>query len=173
MILFKGTSCFCLGYKCEFVEISTQNHVTFQINIFSSNILSKVEWMNEWINESNNERMNECINECMNEWMKETSSFPTNIQAMFSYIHIITNILYLSVKGVEKKYYRFISEDIKKRSLKQYWPLYPFPSCSKCAKASKNGKISIQYRQKLIEFPKPTCRCWKRYLNSQNHPVLF
>ena len=87
MILFKGTSCFCLGYKCEFVEISTQNHVTFQINIFSSNILSKVEWMNEWINESNNERMNEWINECMNEWMNEGNIFFSNKYTSYVLLH--------------------------------------------------------------------------------------
>ena len=52
--------------------------------------------------------------------MKYISSFPTNIQIMYSYIHIITNMFYLLVKGVEKKYCGLLLEDIKQKSLKVY-----------------------------------------------------
>ena len=30
MFLFKGSSCFCCGYECEYIKVSKQKHVTFQ-----------------------------------------------------------------------------------------------------------------------------------------------
>ena len=47
--------------------------------------------------------------------MNEISSFLTNIQTMCKYILIISNTVYILVKGVEKIYYRFMLEDVKKR----------------------------------------------------------
>lgn len=47
--------------------------------------------------------------------MNEMSSFLTNIQTMYKYILIISNTVYILVRGVEKKYYRFMLEDVKKR----------------------------------------------------------
>ena len=51
------------------------------------------------------------MNEWLNEWMNEISSFLTNMQTTAS-----MNIFYLFVKGAEKKYYRFMWENIKKKS---------------------------------------------------------
>ena len=59
--------------------------------------------------------------EWMDEWMNEISSFSTYIQTVYWYI---TDTVYLLEKEFEKKYYRFMSAENKKKKLKRLSSLY-------------------------------------------------